>query len=264
MYEKTFLDAIYDYIFEKCDKVSLFSSDFAKKSLKKVKHLDETKFKEVILASTKEFADKSWGMTGHTFEFRLTKGMQKFMRNFAPNDYIKIGEFTLENLNFYQGDKVMYSVCTHEGWEGYDEDFKTGLAEICCNLIEKTQFFSEKYAILSKNKKIKAEIDRELTILSNLELYVQADSDAFIYSVPRYAIDFKGYVALAEQYLGTQLINKIKSYESFAQMNPEGYAKTIEECLKDKKVQYFSDYEWVKSLKNEIFYLRYCFAKIYD
>lgn len=222
----------YEYVFSLCDSVTFLFIDY-----KQTLSLDEAilQSKYPFLFSENHFVDieDMWNMGRDTYKFNLTPEIKALITEHTFNKSIHLTDTcVLENITLYKDNKFLYSICTHEGYEEFNEEFKNKVTEFCSSEIVKTNLYKELLVKLNKHKPSKEDIAKIIVILNDLKAYVQEDWQAFIRINPTFKCNFKDYLYLAKYYLSDSFYNTLKEYSDFKSLHQTGYPTKASEAIK--------------------------------
>ena len=223
----------YSYLLSRCDRASYLYGyrtddkfDFENEAI-------GTDSEGIIVDIINKKTAQSWGMNGAQYTFLMSDRVKAIISKYGLGGIITVNNKKLENLSLYKGDKLLYSVCSHEGYETFDDEFKNKISEYCLKKAVELPIYNE---LNEKFKKYSSDNNEELkkafSILGDILSYVQQSCKAVIYSLPAYETDFMGYVALAEKVLSDNCVRTLKKFKNFAGLHPEGCPKTFNEIEK--------------------------------
>ena len=231
----------YDYLLSLCDRVSYLygyrTDDKFDFDIEAIGTDFENDIKDIINKAVAE----SWGMSGARYSFMMSDRVKSIITEYGLGGIILVNNKKLENLSLYNNEKLLYSVCSHEGYESFDDEFKNIVSTFCLKKAAELPVYKEldnKFAKYSFAKN--DELSKSFTILSELLNYVMQACKAVIHGMPVYEINYEDYVALAEKFLSDDLVKILKKYKSFDQLHPAGYPQTFAEIEKFANVQGFN------------------------
>ena len=214
----------YNYIFSLCDSGSFLYSDLDSK-INLEQAISSTRYNSITndILSTKNGRD-IWNMDGVTYTFKLSEQIKNLILEKSLSHIFELSNICrLENLTLYKNNKLLYSICSHEGYEDFDEEFKNLVSDFCLKEIENTTLYKELVNKLNNLKCDKEEIIKNLTILQDLNAYVSKDCDALIYVSPKFECTFECYLKLTKDYLSGKFFNLINIFNSYKAMHPTGF-----------------------------------------
>lgn len=229
----------YNYIFSLCDSVSFLYVDYSN-SINLEQAILESKYQELtneILTS--KYDTDNWNMSGLIYFFKPTQYITNLIKQNSLQSAIELTKSCrLENLTLYKNNKVLYSICTHEGYEYIDDEFKNLVSNFCLNEIKKTDKYKE---LLSKIECLnceKPELAKSIAILYDLSAYINQDNQAPIYITPKYECNFNNYLNLVKQYLSNNLFEQFNKYNSFKEISTTNYPNNLEDLNLIKSFTY--------------------------
>jgi len=214
----------YSYTLSLCDSVSFLYSDLDNK-LNLEQAISSTPYTSITkdILSTKNGRDV-WNMEGVTCTFKLSDEIKNLISEKSLSHIFDLSSTCrLENLTLYKNNKILYSICSHEGYEEIDEEFKNLVSNFCLKEIENTILYKELLNKLNNLKCNKEEIIKNLTILQDLNAYVNKDCDALIYVSPKFECSFESFLKLTKKYLSDKFFNLINKFNSYKDMHPTGF-----------------------------------------
>ena len=220
----------YQYLLSLCDRASYLygyrSDDKFDFEIEAV----GTDFEEIIVDIINKGVTQSWGMEGTEYTFSMTDRVKTKILEYGLGGIISVNNKKLENLSLYNKDKLLYSVCSHEGYESFDDEFKQKVSEYCLKRAVELPIYKElnkKFARYSSlNNK---ELNKSYTILGDILNYVMQACRAVIYGKPVYETRYEEYVSLVEKFLSDDCAEILKNYKNFNELHPAGYPKTFAE-----------------------------------
>lgn len=220
---------VYDYILNYCDEVE-FLSEY------KICFVDT--LSEVYLPLYPELKnylldireDVSWGMNGKIFKFKLDTYIKEILKDIGLTNFLYLDEdkkFLFQNTTLLKNNQIIYSVCTHESFDEFDEEFENTLATICKDKLTSSNIYKE---LLEKNKnKSKDELSKDIEILEDLCSYINRDINASIYQVPRNKeINYNNYIDTVNKSLSTNTLNNLINITSFKDFTSQDFIFTKE------------------------------------
>ena len=230
----------YEYMLSLCDRVSYLYGYRTDEKFDFEFEAIGTDCEEIIGDIIKKERDESWGMSGTHYSFMMSDRVKSIITEYGLGGIISVNNKKLENLSLYNNDKLLYSVCSHEGYESFDAEFKNRVSTFCLKKAAELPIYNEldkkfaRYCSLT-NK----ELNKSFTILGDILNYVMQACKAVIHGLPVYEINFKEYVSLVEKFLSDNCAKILKKYKSFEELHPAGYPKTFAESDKFVNVQGF-------------------------
>ncbi|MDE6557962.1 MAG: hypothetical protein K2K39_02535 [Clostridia bacterium] len=234
----------YAYLFSLCDSVEMLYAyrNFDIDGLE-ITALG-TEFEGLIPAIISVRHGKSWGMEGRIYKFAITDEVRKIIMKFGLDCELRVREdvyLQLENLTLYNGDKVLYSTCSHEGHLDIDDEFRNKVSDFCRNEIVKTKFYSE---TLERYKKLPERTRNERAIirskLYDLNVHVEDAWRAVIRGVPEWEeLTYEEYLTLAKPVFSADVYEELEMAGSFKGLHPAGYPRTLKETEKFRGVPQF-------------------------
>ena len=183
---------------------------------------------------------ESWGMRGTVYTFSLTDRVKSKVLQYGLGGIISVNNKKLENLSLYKNDKLLYSVCSHEGYESFDDEFKQKVSEYCLERAVELPIYKELNKRFAKYSSAEnEELNKSYTILGDVLNYVMQSCKAVIYGKPVYEVRYEEYVALAEKFLSDGCVKILRKYKNFYRLHPAGYPKTFAEVDKFASVPGF-------------------------
>ena len=230
----------YKYLLSLCDRVSYLYGyrtddkfDFESEAI-------GTDLEDVIKDIIHKCKAESWCMGGAEYTFKMSDRVKAIIQEYGLGGIISVNNKKLENLSLYNKDKLLYSVCSHEGYESFDEEFKNKVSEFCLKQAVELTLYKELNKKFSKySSENNQELIKSFKILGDLLGYVEQACRAVIYVAPVYEADYEEYVSLAEKFLSEDCIKMLKKYKSFDELHPSGYPKTFDEIEKFANVPRF-------------------------
>ncbi|MCM1546438.1 MAG: hypothetical protein NC033_05315 [Clostridiales bacterium] len=205
-----------------------------------------------ILGSQK---GQSWGMWGRIYRFVLTDEFKKLIADGGLGQMPQITEGVwLENLTLLSGDKVMYSTCSHEGYNDIDEDFCNKVSDFCRKEIIKTKLYNqmlERYKNLPKLPRNKMAANRSK--LYDLNEQVENEWQRVIRGVPRWNdLTYGEYLSLAKPVFSDNVFEKLSAVKSFKELHPAGYPRTLGEIVNFRGKPDFRDSELMRDIERQL------------
>lgn len=160
-----------------------------------------------------------WNMEGRIVYFKITPSIETFFSGLENiENILQMDNNTLENLTLYKNGKVIFSVCTHEGYVYFDESIKEKLKKHYIKVVQNDRdfiFTKNKYLDLKKSNQYK---EKEIEILHDIKNYVDEAKQAFIYLTPRHKCSVENYKLLFTKYMPDYIypyFNLLHSFDSF-------------------------------------------------
>lgn len=230
----------YEYLLSLCDRVSYLYGyrtddkfDFEFEAI-------GTELEGIIGDIINKDRDQSWGMNGAHYSFSMSDRVKAIITEYGLGGIIAVSSKNLENLSLYSNNKLLYSVCSHEGYTSVDDQFKNKVGKYCYDKAVELPLYRElnskfaKYSYLSFE-----ELDKSLTILADVLNYVMQSCKAVLYTLPVYEIKYEDYMSLAKKFLSDDCAKILKDYKNFDELHPADYAKTFSESDKYRYVPGF-------------------------
>lgn len=223
-------DEAYDYMLSLCDSVSFLYVDYSNKSNFKI-DVQFSDYNYICQYLTNEKEGESWEMKGREYTFNLSDTMKELIKTISIYGKLKItNQSQLENLQLIKDNKIVYSICTHEGYEEIDEKFEKQISQFCLKEISKTGIYKKLYDKISYLQLSDInQIDKHFKILRDLDSYVSEAWNCVIYAPPTIDATYEDYLQLANKYLTTETNEDLKEFTSFKELFPSGYPTTFEE-----------------------------------
>jgi len=131
----------YEYLLSLCDKVTfLYNNNQGNVTFEQA--ISSCEYSDILKDLISVSYDSSWGMHGVHYSFSLSNNVKNLITEIELDGtfYIKSDQL-LENLTLTKNDKVLYTVCSHEGYEDIDEEFSELVSNFCLKEIQKTHVF---------------------------------------------------------------------------------------------------------------------------
>ena len=220
----------YNYIFSLCNRVSFLYIDYSNTT-----NLEQTilgtEFEQILNnpINTNCKTDM-WNMDGLIYTYNLTNEIKSLILKNSLSSRFELTKLCgLENLTLYKDNKIMYSVCSHEGYEHIDNEFENLVSDFCLNKIEKSNIYKEIFKKFENTQYSEDEIIKNLVILGDLKSYVDKDCDAMIYATPKFDCNFENYINLAKEFLSDEFYSSLSSSNSFKNLHPTGHPQKFED-----------------------------------
>ena len=223
----------YEYLLSLCDRVSYLYGyrtddkfDFEFEAI-------GTVFEEIIGDIINKDRVQNWGMSGVQYTFLNSDRVKAIITEYGLGGIISVNSKKLENLSLYNKEKLLYSVCSHEGYTSIDDEFKDKVSKYCYKKAVELPIYKELNSKFAKyfSSDVK-EFDKSFTIFADILNYVMQSCKAVIYTLPVYEIKYNDYVTLVEKFLSDDCVKLLKKYNDFDELHPAGYAKTFAESDK--------------------------------
>lgn len=191
-----------------------------------------TEFEGLIPAILGVRHGKSWGMEGRIYKFALTDGVKKIIARNGLSMIKLIGEnIWLENLTLYNGNKQLFSTCSHEGYKDINDEFVNKVSDFCRKEIVKTELYAE---TLERYKKLPQRTRNERAIirskLYDLNAQVETAWEAVIRGVPEWEeLTYEEYLTLSKPVFSADVYEELERAGSFKGLHPAGYPQTFAE-----------------------------------
>lgn len=216
-----------------------------------------TKCEGLISAITGVRRGESWGMPGRIYKFALTDEVKRIIREISLCCELPVIDeiyLRLENLTLYSGDKVMYSVCSHEGYTDIDDGFVKKVSDFCQGEIVKTKRYAEAF---EKYKKLPKRSRGEMAVirskLYDLNSQVEDAWGKWFRAKPRWEnLLYEEYLELAKPVFSEDLYEKLAKAGSYKGLKPDGFPQTFEESLKFKGTENFCETELVREINRQL------------
>ena len=244
----------YNYLISLCDKVEFLYVNYNEGSNFKFDIL-ESGYDDLLNQYLYIKNGESWGMSGEKVTFLLSSNIIGLIKEIGLNGYLKITEnSTIENITLYKNEKVVFSICSHEGIEYFEEEFEEQVKAFCLEKIAKTEIYLELCNNIKtiKDKKVD-EIYNDILVLEDLVAFVEQDWNKIIRQTPKTLTTFDEYKKLAEKYLSKNTYDKIKKFKSFKDFYSSGYPTNFDEIIKFGNNEKFSESEIFKIIMEEVF-----------
>lgn len=259
-FDREVSDEAFAFIFDYCDAIE-YLSEFRYGHFDDALYLSGTAFESWIPALKGTHEGESWGMEGTLYVFALTDAVKKTVKERGLYSLLVPSEnHVLQNATLYRGEREVFSVCSHEGYDHYDKEFENRLAEVCCRAIEKTKAYQRAQEAYERTKKRKRRAS-EKRILGAVANYVAQDSGAIIYVCPPAKCTFQRFLSLGRLYFSPEIYQKLSAAKRFSELHPEGYPKTLEEIGNFQNVPRFEEGALYAEISRELFYYGYAEEK---
>ena len=202
---------IIDFLFNICDEISFLIGNYGNKMELPLFNFDSKK-----IIRTVDF----WNMEGRVYYFDITNKIKDYFLNIATlKDFIPISEENnFENLTLYKNKKLIFSICTHEGYVYIDDSIKSDMESYYKSIVKSDELFlfvKEKYLQLQNNSEFNP---KEIAILNDLNNYVAKARNSMIYQTPRYEYSEGKYKFLVKKYMPQYIypyFNNLSTFEKF-------------------------------------------------
>lgn len=255
IYDEEIGDRAFDYLLSLCDSVEMlyayrreYADDFEITALC-------TEYEGLIPAIIGVRKGESWGMEGRIYKFAITEEIKKVIAEKGLDLEIRFLDFlSLENLTLYSGDKVMFSVCSHEGYDTIDEDFKNKVSDFCRREIVKTKLYAE---TLERYKKLPARTLNERAVIRSklYDLVAQVENawGKVIRAVPRWeGLTYEEYLSYAKPVFSPDVFEQLERAGSFKGLQPAGYPRTFGEMKAFRNVREFGRSELMHKIEKQL------------
>lgn len=199
-------DAAYAGIAEYCDEVEFLSEEHSS-FVYDPECLRGTELEPLLPALVSEREGSSWGMHGKLYRFRMTEEVAAVLKRYGLDAAIRFfdGAYRLENAALYRQGKKVYSCCSHEGLENWeDEAFAASLARLCRREIERSAAYlaaREKLKALPAKERSAKKIGYAFSVFTHFDNYVEDDIGVTIHGCFAEACDFPTFCRLAKMFL---------------------------------------------------------------
>ncbi|MCH5148749.1 MAG: hypothetical protein J1G05_05245 [Clostridiales bacterium] len=220
----------YEYLLSLCDKASYLYGYRTDDKFDFEFEAAGTPLEGIIGDIIKKDRAQSWGMSGAHYSFSMSDRVRAIITEYGLGGIIPVTDKKLENLSLYGKDKILYSVCSHEGYTSIDDEFEKKISKYCLKKAVELPLYKElngKFAGYSASDL--KELDKSFTILAEILNYVMQSCKAVIYNLPVYEIEYEDYLSLAEKFLSDDCVKILRKYKNFDELHPAGYAKTFAE-----------------------------------
>lgn len=198
------------FLLNNSDQISFLSSESFDKT-----NAPQFNFKPFKTSIETDF----WNMEGLIVYFKITTKIEAFFSGLENiEDILQMDNNILENLTLYKNDKVIFSICTHEGYVYFDESIKDKLKKHYIKVVQNDRdfiFTKNKYLDLKKSNQYKVE---EIEILNDINNYVAEAKQALIYLNPKHKCSVENYKLLVTKYMPDYIypyFNLLKSFDIF-------------------------------------------------
>ena len=262
-FDREIADEAFAFLFSYCDRIE-YLSEYQYGHFADISELAGTELEGMISACVRSHEGESWGMKGTLHVFSLTDGVKSIVKKYGLySSLFAADSLVLQNATLYRGEIALFSVCSHEGYDFYEDEFKERFGEVCCRAIEKTEAYREAREAYSRTAERKHRT-REKKILRAVECYVAKDSEAALYFTPPEPCSYRRFLELAKLYLSSETVRELNRAKRFSELHPEGYAKTLEEIGTYQGVPRFEESELYAKIRRELFFLDYAEEKSRD
>lgn len=249
---KEIKDKAYDYLLSLCDKASylLYENNIRNLNLKPFKDKHQRFFSDY--KHTEQGPD-NWNMHGTIYFYGLNGNIKQTIKDNSLAGIIKLSDgLSFENLTLYKNNKVLYSICSHEGYEEIDKEFEQQVTEFCLKAIKSTPLYQE---LLTKHLSLTDRnintVFEDLLVLEDLKAYIEEAWQFVIRMTPRKPVTYQEYFSLAQKYLSSNLVKTLENANDFKSLHPSGYPKTIDEASRFNLLR-FENTQTYKQLCEEI------------
>ncbi len=224
---------VFSEVREKVTEIVLSISDTAEflgcseYGLQDIYDLYGTKYEDIIPTMIICKSGESYGMFGKIFRFNLVTALRNhIVKEGLTCIFSDKGELYLENLYLYKGEKIVFSCCSHEVFSLYHmAEIDNSLSEFILSETAKTirnmpLYKNMSHVVDKLNSKSKAEIERDIRIISDLCWYVDNEKEFWVRTPPKYECDFLSFKKIAESYLTKDTFAVISSVSSFSELQP--------------------------------------------
>lgn len=229
-----------------------------------------TKYEDIIPAFLScRKGDSNGNMWGNIFRFKLTEPLKKHIEEEGLDCmFCDGGVCYLENLTLYREGKTMFSCVSHEVFCLYhmaevSEDISQKVLCAVAETISKMPLYAAMQKIAARlDGKPQKDVERDLSILLDLCLYVDCEKEYFIRQTPKYECSFKNYKILAERYLTSETYLPLATLNSFAELQPQPVPKTCADALNGVGINtlHYISSEYYQKVNREISMLKFILA----
>ena len=245
--------ATYDYIFSLCDKISFLHSC----------NPDSVDIKTAIVTTPYEkiFRDidhqengESWGMTGKIIYLKPTAEIVNLIKSLNLEAVLHCNENTrIENLTLYKNKKVLYSVCSHEGYTEIDEEFSKKIVGFCLKEIEHVKEYQEIVLnVVPLANKSLSSVAKELFILNDLQAYIQQAWQDMVYVPPKEDISFNKHLTYAKKYLTQNTFYELNNHHSFKSIHADTQPSILPDSFLVRSKKPINENKLCNKILNEI------------
>ena len=227
--DKLLKDDAYNFILNACDEVEFFS-EYQSCFVPSLSEVDNCSYPQLVDNLIEEREDSSWGMTGKIYKFKLNDYIKNILYNIGLTNFLYLDEdkkYLFQNTTLLKNNTVMYSSCTHEDFDEFDEAFRAELATICKEKLTNSDIYKE---LLNKNKsKAKEELEKDVQTLNDLCGYINKEIDAHIYVMPENSdITFSKYIDIANKSLSNSIVKELDNIHTFKDFISQEFIYTKE------------------------------------
>lgn len=254
IYNEEIKESAFNYLFSLCDSAEMLY-DYAQVDADDLEfEALGTEYEFLIPAIIGCEKGESWGMRGRIYTFALTDEFKNFIvrEGLSAMPCFQPG-LRLENLTLLKDGKMMYAVCSHEGYDDFDDEFKQKIEDFCRSEIVKTKLYKE--ALVRYKKLPKRERNDRAQIRSKLYDLTDQVEDAwekYVRSKPRWEMSYKEYLRLAKPVFSTDVYEKLEKAGSFTGLFPQGYPHTFAEAIPINNEKDFASTELAKEINKQL------------
>lgn len=165
-----------------------------------------------------------WNMTDDSIvTYKLNQNFNDYADKFWwLEDYIETDDYCfLENPTLIKDGKIIFSYCTHEGYVFIDENYKNQIESHYKDVVKSDPLFKFALDKFNQSKTDKSFIFNpdELTILNQLNSYIDQAQNKLIYIVPNFECNEYNFKKIAEKYLPASVTAPLNILNNFAEFN---------------------------------------------
>ena len=268
IYNEDIKERAFAYLFSLCDSAEMLYAyrDYEEDDLELAAL--GTEYENIIPSITGKRRGDIYGMEGRVYTFALTEEFKNiFIRGgLSAMPQILTG-VRLENLTLLKGGKMKYAVCSHEGYDDFDEDFKKKVEDFCRKEIVQTQLYAE---TLERYKKLPGHTRNERAVirskLYDLTAQVEDAWEKYVRDKPLWKMSYHEYLKLAEPVFSAEVYEKLAKAGSYRGLQPDGFPHTFAEARSFKGVEDFGETELMIEIKKQLDMLEavFCIEEGFD
>lgn len=219
-----------EYLMNNCDKIEFLCSSFnyntnLRPQLPIFNFVGESKYAQTDF----------WNMKGTIMTFPITKEIKNYFINIGSLETVipTLDNNYLENLTLYQGSKLLFSTCTHEGYVHIDESIKPNMEQYYIKMVNKDSVFDFVKSRYLELKEMGNFDLNEIQILKDLNNYIAQHKNAIIFINPVFECDEKRFLSLTKKYMPDYIVpyfnmlNKFENFDIFLCNIPEDFYNII-------------------------------------
>lgn len=216
--------AAYARIADYCDEVELLSADGSPVFVYDKECLLGTELEPLLPALVGEREGSSWGMRGKLYRFRMTKEVAALLKKYGLDSVIRFfgDKYCFENAALYRQGKKVYSCCSHEGLQNWeDKAFAASLARTCRREIERSAAYTaarDKLKSLPSKERFAKKIGYAFSVFMHFENYVEDDIGVTIHGCYEEECDFTTFRKLAKLFLSDEINALLSGAGRFADL----------------------------------------------